>query len=225
MTETVDLTLPIPETEREQATPAAPLRETRTIETHLWEISQEDAGYQARVHLFHYWGMAGTYIDFPGHIVQTDDGHTAATYPAEQLFRVPARVIRLDRVSGSGKIGVTELQQALDGVLDTPAVIINALGGTRFDGIKERSVYLAREVADWLAAAGVHLLVSDVYESNADPQGLFPALFASGVCTVCCPVNLPALRRSRVRVTALPLRQTGATQLPCRLVAEQEIDA
>ena len=27
---------------------------------------------------------------------------------------------------------------------------------------------------------------------------------------------------AQVRITALPLRQTGATQLPCRLLAEQE---
>ena len=224
MGELVDLTLPIPDSEPERDAPDGPLRPARTIETLLWDIRQGGTMYCARVHRLHHWGMAGTYIDFPGHIVETDDGQTAATYPAARLFRIPARVIRLHRASGSGRIDVAELEEAVAAPLDTPAVVINALGRKAFDEIEERSVYLARAVADWLADAGVHLLVSDVYESNAAPQGLFPALFARGVCAVCCPANLSALTKARIRVTALPLRQTGATQIPCRLLAEQETD-
>jgi kynurenine formamidase len=100
------------------------------------------------------------------------------------------------------------------------ALIVNALGTRRFDEIEERSVYLARQAAEWIVETGVHLLVSDVYESDTDPQNNFPALFGGGVSTVCCPVNLHELTTPRVRLTALPLRFPGVTQLPCRLLAE-----
>ncbi|MBT3376748.1 MAG: hypothetical protein HN742_14820 [Lentisphaerae bacterium] len=224
MLEVIDLTLPIPETELETVAPSAPFETVRTIETCLWNIRQGGSEYQARVHKLHHWGMAGTYIDFPGHILATDDGCRADTVPLDRLFRLPASVIHLDRADGSGMIDVPELRDALALPLDTPAVIINALGPRQFDEIEERSVYLSIDVARWLADAGVRLLVSDVYESNSAPQGLFPALFARGIHTVCCPTNLHAIRAHRVRLSALPLRQAGATQLPCRLVAEQEID-
>jgi len=225
MNQIIDLTLQIPDIESERILPSTPLEDVRTIDTRIWHITQGERAYDARVHALHHWGMAGTYIDFPGHIAETDDGHNAATVPIERLFRLEACVIHLDRADGSGKIDVAELEQALDTPLDAPAVIINALGERRFDDIEERSVYLSIDVARWLVAAGVRLLVSDVYESSTDPQGVFPELFANGVYTVCSPVNLHAIRRPRVRLSALPLRQTGATQLPCRLVAEQEIDA
>jgi len=155
--------------------------------------------------------------------VTTDDGADAATVPAEQLYRLEATVIHLDRPDGSGKIGAAELAPACPGDVAGDALIINALGSRRFDEIAERSVYLGREAVQWIVGSGVTVLVSDVYESNTDPQDVFLDLFAGGVHTVCCPVNLGALTASRVRLTVLPLRFTGVTQLPCRVIAEMEV--
>lgn len=218
----IDLTLPIATSEEEKLAPDAPWQETDTIHARQWPIGEGDAAYTARVHYLSHWGMAGTYIDFPGHIVETDDGDDAASVPAEKLYRLQASVIRLDRASGSGRISAGELAEAAPKPAAGQALIVNALGSRRFDEIEDRSVYFGRDAVRWIIDTGVHLLVSDVYESDTDPQGVFPDLFAAGVYTVCYPVNLHMITHPVVRVTALPLRFATATQLPCRVIVEQE---
>jgi kynurenine formamidase len=174
--------------------------------------------------VYHYRhnSMAGTYIDFPGHIKETDDGLDAIGYPLEKLYRVEAAVIHLDRESGSGRIGASELVAACPQAPGAGALILNALGARRFDAIVDRSVYLGKDAVQWIIDRGFHLLVSDVFESNSDPQQVFNLLFAHGVSTVCCPINLDKLRQPIVTLTALPLRFAKATQLPCRVIAELE---
>lgn len=218
----IDLTLPIAARELERPAPDAPWQASVTIQTRKWRLGTGADAYTARVHDLSHWSMAGTYIDFPGHIVETDDGDDAASVPAERLFRVPAGVIHLDRASGSGRIGAAELAEAAPDSEPTQALVINALGSRRFDEIEARSVYFGRDAVRWIIDAGVRLLVADVYESDTDPQGVFRDLFAAGVYTVCYPVDLHRITRPLVRVTALPLRLATATQLPCRVLVEQE---
>ncbi len=213
-----DLTLPIPAVTTEKMTFDGSTHTQETVRTELWRLPR---GGQAAVYYLHHWGMAGTYIDFPGHLVETDDGTDAANYPADKLYRVPARVARLNRAGGSGKIGVDELRAAVPPGPAGGALILNALGARRFDDVPTRSVYLAREAVEWIASTGIHLLVSDVYESNDDPQDVFRTLFAAHVCTVCCPINMDRIGQDRVRVTALPMRYPGVTQLPCRVLVEE----
>jgi kynurenine formamidase len=197
-------------------------RDVPVLHTRTWRIDARPTPYQARVHYFTFWGMAGTYIDFPGHIVETDDGQDAANVSAASLFRVETAVARLDRAARPGPVSAAELEAACACRQPTQGLIINALGQKRYDDIPERSIYLSREAVQWLLARGTRLLVSDVYESDADPQDVFRTLFRAGVVAVCYPAALGVLRSSRVRLTALPLRIPGATQLPCRLLAEEE---
>ena len=206
----IDLTLPAPE--QQAGEPTCRLDE--------WHLKAGTLPYTAMVYHYRHNSMAGTYIDFPGHIKETDDGLDAITYPLEKLYRVPAKVIHLSRASGSGRIGSRELADACPAAKGAGALILNALGTLRFDQIVERSVYLGKDAVEWIADSGFHLLVSDVFESNTDPQQVFNILFARRVSTVCCPVNLHQLNQPVVRLTALPLRFTKATQLPCRAVAE-----
>lgn len=207
----VDLTLIMPESENGQPTALTEERLIRPV---------AGAPYVARVHHFRHTGMVGTYIDFPGHIVATDDGIDAATCPLARLYRVPAVVIPLDRGDGSGPVSAADLEAAAGG---TPAgcgaLVVNALGARRFDQIAMRSVFLDASALDWIVGTGIHLLVSDIYESRA-LHGVFGRLFAAGISTVCCPVNLHELTATHVLLTALPARCTGVRQLPCRLLAE-----
>lgn len=177
--------------------------------------------YTSRVYHFAHDSMAGTYIDFPGHIQETDDGQDSASVPIERLFRVDASVIHLDREDGSGGVSAEALQRACAGPVEGGALIINALGGRRFDEVVFRSVYLEKEAVRWIIDTGVHLLISDIYESQA-LHGVFYDLFGAGVSTVCCPVNLHLLTAPHGKVTVLPLRVSGVTQLPCRVIAEWE---
>jgi kynurenine formamidase len=178
--------------------------------------------YTGVVWHFHHDSMAGTYLDFPGHIKETDDGLDAVTYPLEKLFRVRTAVLHLQRASGSGRIGAEELAAACPPHAGAGALLLNALGPLRFDQIEERSVYLGKDAVRWIIDSGFHLLVSDVFESNREPQQVFNLLFAQGVSTVCCPNYLHRVNQPLVRLTALPLCFHAANQLPCRLVVELE---
>ena len=185
-----------------------------------WPLSAGSHMYTAWVYKLHMSSMSGSYMDFPGHIRETDDGRDAADWAIHALYRVPAAVVHLDRADGSGGIGADELREACPAVAAGGGLIINALGGRRFDEIQERSVWLQSDAVGWIVGQGVRLLVSDVYESSSDPQNVFFELFDAGVVTVCLPVNLHRIDVPRVRVTALPARIPGVTQLPCRVVAE-----
>ena len=59
-------------------------------------------------------------------------------------------------------------------------------------------------------------------EHHADPRGIFVELFEAGVACVCIPANLDKLSKQRGRICAIPLMISGATQLPCRLLAMEE---
>ncbi len=183
-------------------------------------VKQGDgAGYTAMIYDFEHDSMTGTYIDFPGHIKETDDGRHAGNYPITKLFRVNTNVIRLDKRDGAGGIGARELREACPCPIDGGGLIINALGDRRFDQIKFRSVYLEKDAVCWIVDSGIHLLVSDVYESPA-LHGVFGALFKAGISTVCCAVNLHQLTAPRVELSVMPGRYEGVTQLPCRVVAQ-----
>lgn len=163
-------------------------------------------------------GMTGTYIDFPGHIAETDDGIRGDNCPLENVFRVPAQVIRLNRESGSGAVTAADLECACGGKPSTPALVINALGSKEPFEIEHRSVYLDDSAIQWIIECKCRLLVSDIYESKA-LHGVFLKLFAAGVTTICRPVKLGQLPEGEIRLTALfPL--INVTQMPCRLVAE-----
>lgn len=221
----IDLTMPMGPTEAHCDGPGQVPRLVPVLQTRTWHLDVTPAPYDARVHTFSHWGMAATYIDFPGHITETDDGQDAANTPAAALFRLPAALIRLDRAGRPGPISAPELAAACPRPAPTPGLVINALGTCRFDDIPERSIYLGQDAVRWIIDRGTRLLVADVYESNTDPQDVFRTLFRAGVATVCHPAALGVLRGSRVLVTALPLRIVGATQLPCRLLAEVDGNA
>ena len=218
----LDLTLPIPARQIWRESWQGEEREVETVRARIWDIAQGPYRYQAQVYFLNLSGMSGTYIDFPGHIVATDDGTHAGNAPLENLYRVAATVIRLDRADGSGGIGAAELRRAAPGPVTGGALVLNALGRKRFDEIESRSVYLLADAVAWIVGSGVRLLVSDVYESDREPQNVFQRLFAGGIATVCLPVNLHRIAVPHPRITALPLAVPGVTQLPCRVVAEWE---
>lgn len=205
----VDLTLPMQTCQDGRAT-AAPRR---------LSLGCGDAAYTAVVYDFAHDSMVGTYLDLPGHIVETDDGQDAAALPVERLFRRQAAVLHLNRTSGSGGVGAAELAAANPDPGLPEALIINALGCTRFDAIELRSVYLELDAVEWIAASGAKLVVADIYESPA-LHGVFRVLFEAGIAAVCHPINLHELTTPEVRLTVLPVRFPGITQLPCRVVAE-----
>jgi kynurenine formamidase len=210
----IDLTLAVEESPFGGALPAP------VIECEHWNLTAANGPYTAQVYNLKMNGMSSSYIDFPGHILETDSGLDASNCPLEILYRVRAAVIRLDRESGSGAVTAADLKMAAPaGVESGDAIIINALGERRFDMIESRSVWLAADAVQWIIGHNTKLLVSDIYES-VDIQGVFRDLFAAGINTVCFPVNLDKLTSDFVSLTVLPLKVGGVTQIPCRIIAE-----
>jgi kynurenine formamidase len=164
-------------------------------------------------------GMTGTYIDFPGHIAETDNGLCADNCPLDLIYRCPAGVIHLNCKSGDGAVGAEVLENAYHTDKGKAALIINALGELPPGGIDNRSVYLDDSAVQWIIDSGCKLLVSDIYESKA-LHGVFLKLFQAGITTVCIPANLHKLTAAEVELTVLFPKMPGITQLPCRMIAE-----
>ncbi len=164
-------------------------------------------------------GMSGTYIDFPGHIAETDNGLYADNCPLDMVYRVPASVIHMDRESGSGAVSGSDLEMAFGGRVFTPALVINALGRKNPTDIENRTVYLDDSAVQWIIDSGCKLLVSDIYES-VELHGVFLKIFQAGITAVCMPSNLYALAAKQVELTVLFAKMPQVTQLPCRMVAE-----
>lgn len=189
------------------------------IQTSEIRLRSEDTCYTGMVYEYTTGSMVGTYIDFPGHIKETDDGMDAANFPVERLYRVPAAVIHLTRESDSGGVSAKELELAYGKRPDTPALIINALGKKNPQDIAVRSVFLDDSAVEWIIDCGCRLLVSDIYESTA-LHGVFLKLFGHGISTVCEPVNLAYLTVPVVYLTILFPPVPQLTQIPCRAVVE-----
>ena len=162
--------------------------------------------------------MMGSYIDFPGHIRETDDGVNGANSDLADFTNMSAAVIRFDRAGEPGGITAEDLENAYGGVPDTRAVIINALGSVSSFDIPPRSVYLTLDAVEWLKKTPCKVLVSDIYESTA-LEGVFLKLFEGGISTVCEPANLHKLPAGKVKLT-VHFAKIPITQLPCTLVAE-----
>ena len=203
----VDLTCPA--TFNRHLTPEC--RESR------WDLKSTATRYTGVVYDFRFNGMTGSYIDFPGHIAETDDGRRADNVDLADFYRMDATVIHLDRTERPGGITGAELEAVCGGVPNTPAVIVHAMGPMEPMDIKFRSVWLTMDAVEWLIAAKCGILVSDAYESPA-LEGVFLRLFQAGVIAVCEPYRLREIPE-RIKLT-IGFMKLPATQIPCTLLAE-----
>ena len=184
-------------------------------------LKSANTAYTGMVYDFEVNSMDGSYIDFPGHIKETDDGIRADNVPIDDFYRVHCSVIHLDRASGSGGISGKELEQTFGSKISTPALMINALGSLEPDEIEKRSVWLDSSAVDWIISCGVQLLVSDVYESKA-LEGVFLKLFKAGISTVCEPRRMKQVGSKYAELTVLFPKIPDLTQIPCRILVEMK---
>ena len=179
-------------------------------------LSIKGRAYKALCHKLRCDGMSGTYLDFPGHVVETDDGLHAGNCPLEDLFMLPATFLRLNR-EGKGREVTADALEAAGAEVRGKALIVHALGDRGFfDYTNDTIPFFGDSAVGWILDKGVKVFASDIYENKLDPRGIFTELFAAGTAAVCCPVNLQAVRATYLRVCVVPLRMEGAVQLPCR---------
>ena len=190
-----------------------------SLETSTLFLPSEWCDYTGVVHQLSSKSMCGTYIDFPGHILECDNGVSAESSPQERFIRQEAIVLHLDRESGSVAVTAEELSAAAGGQPKCGCLVLNALkSGLNPRDIDIRSVWLDRSAVEWIIGTGCHCLVSDIYERKSI-LGVFKLLFDAGMATVCEPVNLFRLP-NRALISAVWVPFPGAKQIPCRLFAE-----
>ena len=201
----VDLTLPI----------AFDTDDARR-EDYFLPLAIQGRAYRALCHRFAFDGMSGTYLDYPGHVAETDDGDHAGVCPLERLFMLPTTVIHLDRDPADRVVTAAELEGA--GVeVRGEALIVHALGAKRFSDFNLETIpYFGPDAIQWIVRHDLRLFASDIYENRHDLQGIFTELFVRGISCVCLPVDLHEIRETHPRCCAVPARMEGAVQLPCR---------
>ena len=165
--------------------------------------------------------MVGTYLDLPGHILETDDGKRGSNLDVADFYRVPATVLHLNRQDASGAITGADLNAANQGKSTTRRfLIIHALADKlNPHDIKWRSVYLDASAVQWIIDSGCQVLISDVYES-VKLEGVFLRLFKAGVSTVCEPVDLYKLNDCQEPLITISFPPIPIAQLPITLTAE-----
>lgn len=200
--EIIDLTKSIPE----------------NYKTDIVKILLEDKTYNAPIHNFRISSMDGTYIDFPGHIKEFNDGFDASNYPIEKLFMVDASLLRLNRSGKGREIHVEELESC-NIKIDTPCIIVDS-GWNRISQRRQDDIYFfGKDAIQWFISKRIYLFVSDVYENHKEPRGIFIEFFKNRILTVCNPVNLERITKSKIKICVFPLRIPGAVQVPCRILA------
>ena len=187
-----------------------------SIETYNVSLDIEGESYNAACYKFANDGMCGTYVDFPGHLVEFDDGTHAGNYPMEKLFMVPATFLRLNLQAGQREITIADLEAARTEIKGEMA-ILHALGDKNFyDYTPETIPYLKKETFEWFIGKGIRLFASDVYENKCSYEGIFPAFFKNRITCVCYPVNLQAISSTYLHACVVPLKVDNVVQLPCR---------
>lgn len=191
------------------------------IERNTVPLVSEAVKYTGVVYHLALNSMVSTYIDFPGHIKETDDGRRANNTALADLFRRPADIIHLNRESGSGAVTGQELADAFGNRTFTGDILIlNALGHKNVHDIELRTVWLDDSAVQWVIDSGCRYFVSDVYESLR-LEGVFQRLFGAGIATICEPWNLYELPDTAL-MTIMYLPAPNVSQMPCNMLAEIE---
>ena len=193
---------------------------TETGKRSVVKIPMPDGNcYKGVIYDFPLSSMSGTYLDFPGHIEEFDDGKNAANYPLKKLFLVETTVIKLRRKGMPREIDGKELEET--GItVKTPGLLIKVDDWNLAspEGIAQVPFY-GKSAISWVVSKRINLFISNVYENHADRQGIFGEFFRAGIACVCIPANLDRITRERIKICAIPLKIPGAVQLPCRLIA------
>ena len=208
----IDLTCPI-----ESVQGGAP-----TASRHLVPLTIRGGKYSGVCYRLAMDGMSGTYMDFPGHIAEFDDGDDAGNFPIEKLFMLDTTVIHLRREGAGREVTADELEAAKIEVKGD-VLIVHALGEKLWSDYDGASIpYFGPGAIRWIIGKQPRIFASDIYEKRPDQQGIFVELFRNRINCVCCPVNLDQIREIYPKSCIVPLKMPKVTQIPCRFfVVEQ----
>ena len=184
-------------------------------------LDSDQTKYTGEIWHFACDSMVGTYLDLPGHILETDDGQRGSNLDLADFYRVPTTILHLNRYSNSGAVTANDLHKANGGKDKVNRfLIVHALAEQLAPhDVEWRSVYLDSSAVQWIIDSGCKVLISDVYESEK-LEGVFLQLFKAGVSTVCEPVNLYKLKDCQEPLITIAFQPLPTAQIPITLLAE-----
>lgn len=185
----------------------------------LIPLSSANTKYTGVVYFTKTDSMLCSYLDLPGHILETDDGQRGNNIDAADYFRVDTTVLHLGVGDGHGAVTAEDLEKANAGSKVERFLIVHALGGTlNPHDVDWQSVYLDTSAVNWIINSGCKVLISDIYESKA-LDGVFLKLFEAGISTVCEPYNLFKIPGNKAKIT-IAFQPIPSPQVPITMLAE-----
>ncbi|MFA5646251.1 MAG: hypothetical protein WDA18_07860 [Candidatus Ratteibacteria bacterium] len=175
-------------------------------------------------HSFSFDGMSGTYIDFPGHIRECDNGIHAGNISIEPLLSMETTLIRLTLPLGKREITRKDLEST--GVkVRGRALIVHVLGSYDDEDFPVKTLpYFSSDTFSFFTESNIMIFASDVYENRGagGMTGIFEALFSAGILCICKLTNLHQIQGSYLTTSVLFNKHPGVVQLPCRFVGYEE---
>jgi kynurenine formamidase len=88
----------------------------------------------------------------------------------------------------------------------------------------DKSPYFTYEAMKWLISKKPVLLGTDFprWENLKKPEGFFNEFYSADILMLAPCVNLEKITKTKVKLTALPLRIPGTSSIPCRAVVIED---
>jgi kynurenine formamidase len=172
-------------------------------------------------------GQTGTYLETPAHFFGYKESYPLIDVDISKLINMRTYMIKLeleDLPESGGRRAITRdklLENADKELLKgCDAVLVSTGWGKKWrspDFIKS-SPFMKYDAMDFLIESKPFLLGSDspMWENPEKPEGFFPNFFKADILMLAPCVNLEAISKEVVTMTALPLKVEGACVVPCR---------
>ena len=177
--------------------------------------------------------QTGTYLETPAHFYGNDKSYPLIDVDISTLVNLDCAVLNLGPLTpppGSARYGITtedlESCPAAKKIREGDAILVGANWGPHWmePDYLERGPYFTYGAMQWLIAKKPYLLGSDSarWENLEKPQGFFSDFYKANILMLAPCINLEAVTKPRVKLTALPLKIPRTSCTPCRAVLMEE---
>jgi kynurenine formamidase len=186
-----------------------PQLEAVTLATYSWRMSMSV--------------QSGTYLETSLHVRR--DGPALIEVPIEDLWMRDCVLLRVPK-GPNESVSKRELEACEVRIEKGDAVVV----ATGWDGHWREPDFVSdcpwftREAMDWVLDHEPFMMCGDVprFDSWAEPQGFWPRFFEQGTLLLAPVVNLAAVKISRAKLCALPMKIEESCAAPCRVVIVED---
>jgi len=170
--------------------------------------------------------QTGTYLETPAHFYG-DSSYPLIDVPIEKIHNVDAVILKLFGFApGNGRQPITrealERCPGAEAIRPGDSILVSCGWGKywREDFYLSNAPYFTLEAMRWLIEKKPNILGSDTprWENLDDLQGFFPEFYAADILMLAPCVNLEKAEKTRMKLSALPLKAERTSCAPCRAV-------